>query len=220
MKVIDLTKALNTSSSHHKPCVLVKGLLTKSECDDVLKSIEKEHTRPDDVSVEFHPGTRSTFYARKKELSGVINDRLKDWTPKILDGGKFVGLRHEFMFVRYYCNQSLFAHTDVRQTLVGDEKSTETRMSLTVYLDTDYEGGELAFVDGADIATDTMLFHGGGLKAVFDSYPEPKLVLRPSPGDAVIFYQNFPCYSHCVYPLKRGTKSIMRADFMYEFSKS
>ena len=45
MKVIDLTETLK-SDEKNKPCVLVKGLLTKQECDDVLKSIEKEHIRP------------------------------------------------------------------------------------------------------------------------------------------------------------------------------
>ena len=90
-------------------------------------------------------------------------------------------------------------------------------MSLTVYLDTDYEGGELPLY-GADITTDTMLFHGGGLKAVFDSYPEPN---RTCPNPSTQYFTVSPsCYSHCVYPLKRGTKSIMRTDFMYDFSKS
>ena len=217
MEVIDLCGKLQCEEKN-KPCVFVKGLLSKSECDSVLKSIEKEHIRPDDVSVQFFPGTRSTFYSVRKDLSAIVSNRLKEWTPKTLDGGRFVGLRNEFMFVRYYRNQSLFAHTDVRQTLLGDKNQTETRMSLTIYLDDDYEGGELAFVDGADITADSMLFEGGGLDAVFGSYPEPKFVLRPAPGDAVIFYQNFPCFSHCVYPLKCGIKSIMRTDFMYDFS--
>jgi len=204
----------------NRPCIFVKGLLTPNECKKILKSIETEHVAPSKSIKEFYPGTRSTFSRNMKEIALLVSKRLKDWIPKTLDGGTFDGLREEFMFVRYYQNQSLLAHTDVRQSLVGDNEHTQSRISLTIYLDDDYEGGELAFVDGADPSADSMLYYAGGLKAVFDSYPDPKLVLRPKPGDAVIFYQNFPTYAHCVYPLKSGIKSIMRTDFMYTFNSS
>ncbi len=219
MKIQDLAPILCDEVKSDRPCIYVKSLLTKKECESILKSIKNEHVKPSLVEKDVPPGTRSTFTKSHKLIANLIqNQRLKKWIPKNLDGGTFVGLREEFMHVRYFQNQSLFNHIDVRQHLQGDTKNIQSRMSLTIYLDETYEGGELGFVENPDPASDTMLFNFGGLNAVFQSYSKPKLLFHPSPGDAVIFYQNFPPYSHCVYPLKSGMKSIMRTDFMYMYS--
>jgi len=46
------------------------------------------------------------------------------------------------------------------------------------------------------------------------------MVLIPGPGDAVLFYQAIPEFSHAVPALKTGIKTIMRSDVLYKFSSA
>jgi hypothetical protein len=79
-----------------------------------------------------------------------------------------------------------------------------SRHSLTIYLDNDYTGGEISFVTGVRLD---------------GTYSGSVMSLRPLPGDAVLFYQGIPEFSHAVAAVK-GIKSIMRSDVMYMFTSA
>lgn len=104
---------------------------------------------------------------------------------------------------RYFDGQFVFAHMDQRQTCLEHraDRTVASRMSLTIYLDDGYTGGEIAFVTGV------------GLDG---SFAGEHVALRPRPGDAVLFYQAVPEFSHCVHPVL-GVKTILRSDVLYKF---
>lgn len=83
-----------------------------------------------------------------------------------------------------------------------DDKTIASRITINVYLDEGYQGGEFAFVKGVR------------LDGTFEEE-----ILRPEPkaGDVVLFYQGAPEFSHAVHPLATGPKTIMRSDVMYKF---
>eukprot|EP00747_Dinoflagellata_sp_TGD_P184775 gnl/TRDRNA2_/TRDRNA2_40727_c0_seq2.p1 gnl/TRDRNA2_/TRDRNA2_40727_c0~~gnl/TRDRNA2_/TRDRNA2_40727_c0_seq2.p1 ORF type:complete len:149 (+),score=8.77 gnl/TRDRNA2_/TRDRNA2_40727_c0_seq2:460-906(+) len=82
-----------------------------------------------------------------------------------------------------------------------------TRLSFTVYLDDDYDGGELSFTRadrcGTCIASDVA-----------------HVTVKPRRGSAAVFYQCVPEFSHFPHAVRRGHKNIMRTDVMYRFSDS
>ncbi len=71
-----------------------------------------------------------------------------------------------------------------------------------MYLDEGYTGGEIAFVTGVRMD---------------GSFEGQHIALKPNPGDAVLFYQAVPEFSHYVHPV-HGVKTILRTDVMYRFA--
>merc|ERR1719235_2359408 len=94
---------------------------------------------------------------------------------------------------------------DQRQTSADHraDPTAASRMSLTVYLDEGYGGGDIAFVTGVG-------FDGSFAASHFSHHP--------SAGDAVLFYQAVQEFAHVAYAPREGCKTIMRSDVMYRFS--
>merc|ERR1712217_36610 len=82
------------------------------------------------------------------------------------------------------------------------DKSVASRISFTVYLNDDYEGGELAFL--RELYADGT--HGG-----------EHMRKKPALGSAVLFYQGVQEFSHFPCKITSGQKSILRADVLYKF---
>lgn len=84
-----------------------------------------------------------------------------------------------------------------------EDNTVASRITINVYLDDGYEGGEFAFVNGVQ------------MDGTFEEE-----IMRPDPkaGDVVLFYQGAPEFSHAVLPLVAGPKTIMRSDVMYKFA--
>merc|ERR1711933_501502 len=78
-----------------------------------------------------------------------------------------------------------------------------SRISFTVYLNDDYNGGDLSFI--GELRMDGT--HGG-----------EHLRTHPRKGSAVLFYQGVPEFAHLPRAIEGGTKSIMRADVLYRFA--
>merc|ERR1719456_643069 len=72
-----------------------------------------------------------------------------------------------------------------------DDECVASRISFTVYLNDDFEGGETAFVTG--VRDDGS--HGG------EHYPN-----RPRTGSAVLFYQCVPEFSHTANEVRGGCR--------------
>lgn len=93
---------------------------------------------------------------------------------------------------------------DQRQTSAEhrNDPCVASRVTLNIYLDDQYEGGEFVFVTG--VRND-------------GTWDRSHITLHPKAGDAVLFYQGVPEFSHAVPVLKSGTKTIIRSDVMYRF---
>lgn len=77
-----------------------------------------------------------------------------------------------------------------------------SRISFTLYLNDDFEGGTLDFV--TDLRDD-------------GSHGPAHTTMVPKAGQAVLFYQGVPEYAHFPAEIRGSHKSILRADVMYRF---
>jgi len=183
-----------------RPCLYLHNLLTKEECIHILSTTGSRH---DASPQSLEPGSRSQFSETNTGLSDKLWARIKDFLPP-LDGGTCLGLRAEWNHARYFPGQSVFPHMDQRQTSQEhrSDPCIASRITLNIYLDEDYEGGEFVFVRGVNDDGTWEFSH---------------TTLHPKAGDAVLFYQGVPEFSHAVPPLKKGTKTILRSDVLYQF---
>jgi len=185
-----------------RPCLYIQNLLTQEECQNILQTVCVSH---DNNPRSLEVGERSEFSRQDKELSLKLYQRIKEYTPKQLDGGECIGLRSEWHHARYFPGQSVFAHMDQRQTSEEHRNfpSIASRMTVNIYLDEGYDGGEFVFVHGVrDDGT----------------WETSHTIIHPKAGDAVLFYQGVPEFSHAVPKLLKGRKTIMRSDVMYRFN--
>ncbi len=193
-------------SAHHipddtpvRPCFRIDNVLSKSECEQILESVKVLH-ESEPVSLE--PGVRSQVTIEDEYLQKLVWERIKHVLPQELDGGQVVGLQSKWRHGMYHPGQSVFAHMDFRHS----DKSIDfvcSRISVTIYLNDSFTGGETAFVK-QPIGYDGS--HGG---IFFRSVPIT--------GSAIIFYQCVPEYFHTAEVVTGGVKCIMRSDVMYNF---
>ena len=184
-------------------CTLYHNILSKEECNSILKNHEHKHSNIKDENIY----NRSKFSVNDNELSELIWSRIKHLVPEKLDGGKVNGLRTEWRHGRYLKDQYIFPHIDGRKTSNEQQnnKNIGSRFSLTIYLDDEYTGGEFVFVKGV---------HDDG------RYDTIIKTIKPKAGMALLFYQDVSEFSHATLPVKSGVRSIMRSDVLYYFESN
>lgn len=202
IKVIDLAptccEAHKVPVRSGRPCLVIDNVFSKEECVAIMAAAKPYHqTEP----VSMFPGVRSQFTASDPDLSAMVWKRVKHALPEVLDNGRVIGLQTVWRHARYFPGQSVFAHMDFRHGSREDE-CVASRLSFTVYLNDDFDGGSTSFVLG--MRDDGS--HGE------EYYPN-----RPRTGSVVIFYQSVPEFAHTANTVHRSCKSIMRADVMYRF---
>jgi hypothetical protein len=182
-------------------------VLTRQECELILEESLKYHESSPGGEEETseadytQPGIRSQFCSDDPEFSALLWERIKGALPAELDGGRAAGLMTNIAHARYWTGQVGFPHMDFRHGPRGQE-NISSRVSFTVYLNDDYEGGELSFA--AELNMDGSV--GGEHSRC-----------KPRAGSAVLFYQGVPEFAHVPHKITKGCKSIMRADVLYEF---
>jgi predicted 2-oxoglutarate/Fe(II)-dependent dioxygenase YbiX len=99
------------------------------------------------------------------KLATVLWLRLRDRLPPFLDGRQAVGLNERFRFYRYQHGQRFAGHVD---GVYRRSNGEESRLTLMIYLNDDFEGGETAFLNvtvkpmrGMALAFRHELFHEG-----------------------------------------------------------
>lgn len=185
-----------------RPCFWLHNVLSDDECDALVLATLEHHDSPlsaDDV--ETAPGCRSQFTSQDSQLSALLWERIRGSVPQELDGGRACGLMPRIAHARYFTGQVGFPHMDFRHGL-GSDKYIASRISFTVYLNDDYTGGDLGFI--GELRMDGT--HGG-----------EHLRVHPRKGSAVLFYQGVPEFAHYPHAIESGSKSIMRADVLYQF---
>eukprot|EP00965_Chrysotila_dentata_P103258 3408408-Pleurochrysis_carterae.AAC.4 len=146
--------------------------------------------------------------------------RIREHAPKMVDGGEPAGLNQRWRLYRYGENDIFKLHTDgswpgsragqhagrgvVIRDAYGDRWS---QMTLLLYLDDDYDGGETSFlVDEAGLPAMSPQQPGALMRSV--SVPQ---------GGALCFFHG----EHALSPLHegslvtRGVKTIVRSDVLY-----
>jgi hypothetical protein len=185
-----------------RPCFWLYNVLSDAECEALTAATLEHHDSPlssDDYAKD--PGCRSQFTSDDAELSSLLWQRIRESVPDNLDGGVAFGLMTQIAHCRYFPGQVGFPHMDFRHSL-RKQKCVVSRISFTVYLNDDYEGGELGFI---------------GELRLDGTHGEEHLRVRPRKGSAVLFYQGVPEFAHLPHEITSGCKSIMRADVLYQF---
>lgn len=213
---------------YYLPAVLVPKVLTHEECYGLIaavpqsglgyKNAKEVHDMYEDRVVHYR------YLTNDKHLADVFSHRLRDFLPLELDGGKLWRINPAWRFVKYEEGGHQTAHIDGRepqQPMETPDGWVQSRLTVQVYLNGDYDGGELAFVQkgGGDLS---LKEHREGdkeqLKEIY--------VLKPTLGDVMIFYQErlTPLTDHPPYHLlheardvKRGAKFACRTMVDYVF---
>ena len=215
--------------SDERPCLWIHNVLSPAECAAVCAASLQYHQQsppgsPDEYT---QPGIRSQFTSEDPGMSELLWGRIQDLLPRELDGGVAIGLKTKIAHARYLEGQVGFPHMDFRHGHTGphyglrgaagaaggggaekgeggpEEVHIASRISFTVYLNDDYEGGQLSFL---------------GKLNMDGSYEGEHSRCDGRLGSAVLFYQGVPEFAHMPHRITRGCKSIMRADVLYKFS--
>ena len=166
-----------------KLLLVVDNLLTQEECDEFISLLDNENDL-EDIDKAF------AFYKRNvlisEEWSKKIYDRV---TPLLLPIVKQpISINKHFRFSKYVPGQYFDTHTDgVNQ----DEKGRRSFMTINIFLNNKFEGGETDFLDN-----------------------QKNIVLsaKPQPGRAAIFDR---LIYHRGNLVKGGYKYLIRTDVMY-----
>eukprot|EP00929_Paragymnodinium_shiwhaense_P066023 TRINITY_DN33082_c0_g1_i1.p1 TRINITY_DN33082_c0_g1~~TRINITY_DN33082_c0_g1_i1.p1 ORF type:complete len:219 (-),score=26.75 TRINITY_DN33082_c0_g1_i1:153-809(-) len=126
-----------------------------------------------------------------QELAATLESRINAFCPKEFDSWTYRGVCDEFRLIRYEPGQFFGAHVDACRGLGRSENQThQTHLTLMVYLNETFVGGDLVF--------DSMSFR-----------------LTPTTGLGCMFFQDKACLLHHAEAVTEGTKWILRGDVAY-----
>jgi prolyl 4-hydroxylase len=115
-------------------------------------------------------------------LAAEIWSRIVDVAPRMWRGCQTIGLNERFRYYRYVPGQQFRLHVD---GAFRRDNGEESKLTLLLYLNDGFEGGETKFDDGISVG--------------------------PKAGMALLFDHRL---LHEGAPLKSGTKYVMRTDVM------
>ena len=164
---------------------IVRDAYTPAECTTIVERIERERPRPTtDGTPRGTVRHNSRVVVFDKELADDLYMRVAPVIPPSLIGMRPVGANECIRFYRYGPGDFFKPHQDTHFMRSLDEKSL---LSIVVYLNDNYDGGELIFPDRGD-------------------------VIKPTPGLAVAFGHRM---LHESATIRAGTKYAFRSDVMY-----
>lgn len=129
--------------------------------------------------------------------------RLRDHVDPRHEGRPLRGLNDRLRVYRYEVGMRFHPHVDVRTPVPGGE----TRASLVIFLNDDFEGGETRFFEGKD----RRARRGEGRGRKFDN--RVRFAVRPAIGGAVVFDH---LLLHEGAEVTAGVKFAVRSDLIYE----
>jgi hypothetical protein len=193
-----------------RPCMWLHNVLSLEECRALVQAGVRYHQEEPPENYR-EPGLRSQFTAEDPEMSRLLWERIKEHIPACVDGGVAVGLKTRIAHSMYWEGQVGFPHMDFRHGHDGRhfgepgdrEACIASRISFTVYLNDEYEGGDLSFV--------ARLNMDGTIEGEHSRR-------HPKAGSAVLFYQGVPEFAHLPHEVRGGCKSILRADVLFRFA--
>ena len=118
-------------------------------------------------------------------LANLLQERLQSYIPTLYDGQHFKYLNNMIRFIKYNHGDFFNPHVD---GCYIDENDNESCFTILVYLNDDYEGGELVI------------------------YNDEEQALKPSKGSVILLEQ---VIVHKVNMITKGKKYVLRTDVMY-----
>ncbi len=116
------------------------------------------------------------------ELAASVWERLESHVPVMIAGRQAWGLNERWRMYRYHPGQRFARHNDAAFRRANGEQS---KLTLLLYLNEDFEGGETTFVEGA---------------------------VTPKRGTALVFPHEL---LHAGTEVRSGVKYVLRSDVMY-----
>lgn len=164
----------------------------------IKKTVYKKENMDNNVSEYIFNTINDAFYKVCKDYAEQHND-LEE--PKLYPG---------FNIQKYKTGASMGAHFDQQE---GD---TRLKYSLVMYLNDDYEGGEISFTiqspDAPIIKNQPNIDYD---VAIVDQKDLITFGIKPEAGSVIIFPSS-PPYHHTAHLVKSGYKYIIPMHWMYE----
>jgi len=166
----------------------VSGFLSTAECDANIVSSESRGFGDAPIETSFGPvmmkdvRNNSRVMVDDPNLAQLVWERARLYVPNTIAAHRAVGVNERFRFYRYEPRQSFRWHRDGYFARPSGERS---RLTLMVYLNDDFEGGETRF---------------------------EQAVVKPVKGMALFFVHHL---LHEGAEVRRGRKYVMRTDVMY-----
>jgi len=182
--------------THSKHMCIIKNLFSLEECKKIIELSENEgYDPPETFCYKYNRRKNHRMMKIDQDLSSKVFYRLLPHLPENLPGGWELHRCNElWRFCKYDPGHFFGSHWDGEYRPSISERSF---FSCTIYLNSDFVGGEL-------------LLEPSGRKS-------HKWV--PEAGSAVIFKQKDPSAIHSGRLLKKGQKYITRTDVMYRYKK-
>lgn len=146
-----------------------KSLVRSNDADPARKS-DQFYLHPKSVK---NPYARATIKAKQKEIRGIFIKHLREYLEPYKRYCE-VSQEEAFFILRYGVGGEYKAHSD------GDTGKLNRRVTGLIYLNEEYEGGEISF-------------------------PYADVTIKPKTGTLVLFPSNF-LYPHASLPIVSGTK--------------
>lgn len=197
---------------------LVKGVLSREECEDIIKAGEATEFIPDapvqddgdEVSVLAH----NFYWVVDQSFHDRLWDRVKEYVPADVGGKIARGLNRRFRVYRYVPGAEYRCHIDGAWPPSGitpqgvyqyDSSPRDKRQSslytFLIYLNDDFEGGE------------TTYFLPSVKEGVLNAYP-----VKPVMGAVAVFphgdAKNAPLHEGT--GVRKGAKYVIRTDVEYD----
>lgn len=174
----------------------IQKFLIPEDCQKIIDTAEhigfhqaELHTKAGaSIKLEYRNNERVMF--DNKIMAKWLWERIKDDTRLINPGWKAIGLNERFKVYKYVDSKNHYfaLHFDGSYDKIPMEEVSW--ITMLIYLNEDYEGGETSFMDG---------------------------VVTPQIGLAALMTQHNVL--HEALEVKRGTKYVLRTDVMYRKTK-
>ncbi|XP_076116892.1 uncharacterized protein LOC143084398 isoform X2 [Mytilus galloprovincialis] len=178
-----------------KLAYLLHNVLSKKECDDLIKKAEDKGFEPTFLNCKGRRsngideyGNCSRCTLELKEVADTMWRRVGNLIPEIWNNRKVVGLNERIRVLRYNTGDNFHPHLDGSYI---SEEGDISYMSVQVYLNQNFEGGNTTFL--------CML-------------EEDKTEIIPQTGSMLIFEHDI---LHEGSKILSGRKYVLRSDVMY-----
>ena len=177
-------------------CVLIRNVLTKQECDDLIKLSEEQGYEDALVNIGYGRQQKMPSFRNCQrmmidnvEMAHCLWKRLHKFIPTYFNDSRKIAFNERLRFLRYNKKEFFGPHFDGTYVRPNGEYS---QITLLLYLNNNFKGARTNFLDMADET----------------NYHAPII----TPGMVIMFQHDI---FHEGAMLEEGTKYIVRTDVMY-----
>ncbi|CAF0893739.1 unnamed protein product [Adineta steineri] len=187
---------LPNPEDHGKLAFVLYNVFTPEECLQWIELSEKRGYTPALVNYGTHQALDTDFRNNDRCMIDDVNmaqmlfERIKSYLPNKWKTHQLVGLNERLRFLRYDPGQAFKAHYD--GTYCRDDGSEISYITIQLYLNEGFKGGETTFVSHRDSTKNVPCIPRTGMVLIFEHH-----------------------LLHEGSALKKGRKYTVRTDVMY-----